>query len=104
MKLDRSRPFAEIIGIVETKVRYQQDGFDFDGQGNQVLPERAIVKDVVTEPEVAEDRYLGPNSKNWSAKTTINYIKENFPDFIIPDDATTPELKIMLRNLCLDAD
>ena len=37
-KLDRSRSFGEVIGIVDDGVRYKQDGKDFDAQENEVNP------------------------------------------------------------------
>lgn len=38
-RLDRSKPFGEVIG--ESETRYQQDHKDYDGQGHELLPEVA---------------------------------------------------------------
>lgn len=46
-KLDRSRSFGEIIGIVSDGVRYQQDGKDFDGQGNEIKNDAPVPGAVV---------------------------------------------------------
>ncbi len=34
--LDRSRPFAQIIGQSENNARFHQDGKEFDAEGNEI--------------------------------------------------------------------
>ncbi len=37
-KLDRSRSFGEVIGLVDDGVRYKQDGKEFNAQENEIGP------------------------------------------------------------------
>lgn len=49
MQLDRTQPFAEIIGQAENGARYSQHGRDFDANGQVIEDQPAVA--LPTEPK-----------------------------------------------------